>query len=73
MQNYQPKILIINFAEVDVAGHSRMIGTTILQLLQMQIVLVYELWQIIEAGTYGYTPENTTLFVTNDHGRHAST
>ena len=32
--------------------------------------LVYQLWQHIQAEDYGYTPTNTTLFVTNDHGRH---
>ena len=32
--------------------------------------LVYHLWQDIQAESYGYTPENTTMFITNDHGRH---
>ncbi|MGB5531179.1 MAG: T9SS type A sorting domain-containing protein, partial [Ignavibacteriaceae bacterium] len=34
--------------------------------------LVYQLWQHIQAGDYGYTTSNTTLFITNDHGRHTT-
>ena len=69
MQNYSPKILVINFAEVDVAGH---IGSENIyhNALLNADNLVYQLYQTIEAGTYGYTLENTTLFITNDHGRH---
>ncbi len=69
MQNYQPKILIINFAEVDVAGHSGNWNDYLAAITNADS-LVYELWQTVEAGTYGYTPENTTMFITNDHGRH---
>jgi hypothetical protein len=69
MQNYSPKILVINFAEVDAAGH---IGSENIyhNALLNADNLVYQLYQTIEAGTYGYTLENTTLFITNDHGRH---
>ncbi len=71
MQEYSPKILMINFAEVDVAGHSGNEYSYHNALLTADN-LVYQLWQIIEAGTYGYTPENTTVFITNDHGRHTT-
>jgi hypothetical protein len=70
MQNYHPKILIVNFAEVDVAGHSNDWDDYVAAITNADY-LVYQLWQTIEAGTYGYTPENTTMFVTNDHGRHS--
>ena len=69
MQNDQPKILLINFAEVDAAGHSGDWNNYITAITNADNI-VYQLWQTIQSGTYGYTPENTTMFVTNDHGRH---
>jgi len=71
MQNYSPKILVINFAEVDAAGHSGNENSYHNALLNADN-LVYQLWQTIQDGTYGYSPENTTLFITNDHGRHTT-
>ncbi|NNJ51959.1 MAG: T9SS type A sorting domain-containing protein [Ignavibacteriaceae bacterium] len=70
MQNYQPKILIVNFAEVDVAGHSNDWDDYVADISNADN-LVYQLWQTIETGTYGYTPQNTSVFITNDHGRHS--
>lgn len=69
MQNYQPKILVVNFAEVDAAGHSGNENSYHNALLNVDD-LVYQLWQHIQAGDYGYTTSNTTMFITNDHGRH---
>jgi len=71
MQNNQPKILIINFAEVDAAGHSGNEVSYHNALINADNI-VYQLWQHILAGDYGYTTSNTTLFITNDHGRHTT-
>ena len=72
MQDFHPKILLINFAGVDVSGHS---GTwsNYLEAITNADNFVYQLWQTIQNNIYGYTPQNTTLFVTNDHGRHDDT
>ena len=69
MQNFQPKILLIHFAGVDVAGHSGN-WSNYLTAITKADSLVYQLWQYIQAGDYGYNTSNTTLFITNDHGRH---
>jgi len=69
MESDQPKILLINFAEVDAAGHSGDWNNYITAITNADNI-VYQLWQTIQSGTYGYIPENTTMFVTNDHGRH---
>ena len=71
MQNFHPKILLINFAGVDVAGHSGNWSNYIAAITNADN-LVYQLWQHIQAGDYGYTVSNTTLFITNDHGRHTT-
>ena len=71
MQNYQPKIIVINFAEVDAAGHSGN-ENSYHHALTNADDLVYQLWQHIQAGDYGYTTSNTTMFITNDHGRHTT-
>ena len=69
MQDIQPKILLIHFAAVDAAGHSGN-WSNYLAALTNADDLVYQLWQHIQSGDYGYTVNNTTMFVTNDHGRH---
>jgi hypothetical protein len=71
MQNFHPKILLINFAGVDVAGHSGNWNNYITAITNADN-LVYQLWQHIQAGDYGYTASNTTMFITNDHGRHTT-
>ena len=71
MQNSHPKILLINFAGVDVAGHSGN-WSNYLSAISNADNLVYQLWQIIQDSIYSYSPRNTTLFITNDHGRHTS-
>ena len=69
MQTYHPKILVINFAEVDAIGHTGN-WTNYLNAIKNVDTYVYQLWQHVQAGDYGYTTSNTTLFLTNDHGRH---
>ena len=69
MQDIQPKILLIHFAAVDAAGHSGN-WSNYLAALTNADELVYQICQHIKSGDYGYTVNNTTMFVTNDHGRH---
>jgi hypothetical protein len=69
MQSPSPKILVINFAEVDAVGHTGNWSNYLTAITNVDNI-VYQLWQTIQAGTYGYTPENTTMFITHDHGRH---
>ncbi len=71
MNNNHPRLMIVNLPDTDVKAHT---GTMLdyLNALTNADNLVYQLWQTIQAGTYGYTSGNTTLFVTNDHGRHTS-
>ncbi|MCW8960722.1 MAG: T9SS type A sorting domain-containing protein [Ignavibacteriaceae bacterium] len=69
MQSYHPKILVINFAQVDIAGHTGNWNNYIAAITNADNY-VFQLWQHIENGDWGYSPDNTTLFITNDHGRH---
>lgn len=69
MQDYHPKILVINFAEVDYKAHYFSWDEYLTALSDVDSY-IYELWQHIENGDWGYTPQNTTIFITNDHGRH---
>ena len=69
LEDYQPKILVINFAEVDYKAHYFSWEEYISALTDVDNY-IYQLWQHIEIGDWGYTPENTTMFITNDHGRH---
>jgi hypothetical protein len=62
-----PRIIMINLPNVDIAGHT---GSWNGYLLALHIAdsLIWNLWQIIQSDSiYRNT---TTLFVTNDHGRH---
>lgn len=69
MTNYSPKLMLVSFADTDRQGHTG-VWNNYANALTNADSLVYQLWQHILSGSYGYTPANTTLFVTNDHGRH---
>ncbi len=68
MDTYHPPVIIVNFSSVDRAGHTGN-WTSYLAAITHADLLVYQLWQKIQTDSV-YTPANTTLFVTNDHGRH---
>ena len=68
MDTYHPKLIVVNFPSVDAAGHSGN-WTNYLAAITHADLLIHQLWQKIESDSY-YSPANTTLFVTNDHGRH---
>ncbi|MGB6121148.1 MAG: alkaline phosphatase family protein [Bacteroidota bacterium] len=67
MGGHHPKIVIINFPDVDYAGHDADWERYLVAIRTVDS-LVYLLWQFIQ--TNPHYKDNTTLFITNDHGRH---
>jgi hypothetical protein len=68
MDTYHPKLIVVNFPSVDGAGHSGNWANYLAAVTHADL-LIHQLWQKIQSDSY-YGPGNTTLFVTNDHGRH---
>lgn len=62
-----PRMVIINFPNVDIAGHANN-WNVYLAAIHTADSLVYELWKILQQDSVYHN--TTTLFVTNDHGRH---
>ncbi|MGB5531178.1 MAG: sulfatase-like hydrolase/transferase [Ignavibacteriaceae bacterium] len=67
MNTYQPKLIFINFPTTDIKGHSGVWNDYVNSLTEADR-LVYLLWQKIQNNPY--YKNSTTMFVTNDHGRH---
>jgi hypothetical protein len=67
LSRYHPRIVFINFPEVDRKGHNRD-WQGYLSAIKTVDSLVYELWKFIQSNEF--YQNKTTLFVTNDHGRH---
>jgi hypothetical protein len=67
MGGHHPQIVIINFPDVDYAGHAAD-WYRYLNAIRTVDSLVYLLWQFIQSDPH--YKDNTTLFITNDHGRH---
>jgi hypothetical protein len=67
MDMYHPELLLVNFKEVDTKGHSGNFQEYVAAIQQVDS-LIFLLWQKI--STDPFYMNNTTLFVTNDHGRH---
>lgn len=67
MDTYHPKLIIVNFPGVDLAGHSGD-WTAYINAIFNADSLVNELWNKIQSDPY--YQNTTTLFITNDHGRH---
>ena len=67
MDKYHPRLIMVNFADTDRAGHDDN-WSNYLEVLTNADELVYKLWQKIENDDF--YKNTTTLFVTNDHGRH---
>ena len=67
MDSLHPRLMIINFPSVDVNGHAKN-WAGYLRALREADSLVYLLWNKIESD--GFYRGKTTMFVTNDHGRH---
>jgi hypothetical protein len=67
LNTHQPKVLLINLRDPDYSGH---LGdwNTYLNGIRNSDKYIYQLWNYINTNsTY---KGKTTLFVTNDHGRH---
>ena len=65
-QNH-PKLTLVNLPSTDAAGHSGN-WTRYLSAIHVADSLIYDIWQMLQADSLYRS--NTTLFVTNDHGRH---
>ncbi len=67
MERFHPSVVMVNLPEVDLSGHSGK-WTKYLSAIRQADSLVGVLWRRIQSDSvYRNT---TTLFVTNDHGRH---
>jgi hypothetical protein len=67
LKTQQPNLLLVNFKEPDGAGHANNWPNYIKGIVETDS-LVWEVWKFIQ--TDAYYKDKTTLFVTNDHGRH---
>lgn len=63
----RPALMLVNLSDTDRAGHSG-VWTSYVAAIARADSIVYELWQAIEADPT--LAGKTTLFITNDHGRH---
>ena len=64
----QPKLVMVNFADVDDVAHKSSF-TDYLEAIELADQLVYRLWTENIQGNPVYR-DKTTLMVTSDHGRH---
>jgi len=67
MDTYHPRLILVNFPTTDKKGHTG-VWNDYLNALTNADNLVYKLWQKIQSDPF--YKNNTSLFVTNDHGRH---
>ncbi len=67
LQNDQPDFMLVNFKEPDASGHAKNWKGYLKGIVDTDS-LVWEIWKFIK--TDPYYKDKTTLFVTNDHGRH---
>ncbi len=67
LDTYRPNLMLVNFREPDFSGHT---GDTAAYLngIQMTDQYIQLIWDYIQADS-SYK-DNTTLIITNDHGRH---
>lgn len=67
LSTFHPKLSLINLLEVDVRGHQNE-WPEYLQAIRNTDSLALELWNFIQSDEV--YRNKTTLFITNDHGRH---
>ena len=67
LKKHHPKLVLINLLEVDVKGHQNN-WEGYLQGIRNTDKTALELWNLIQADEI--YKDKTTLFITNDHGRH---
>lgn len=64
---HKPKVMLINFLAVDATAHQNEWGEY-LQSIQQSDEFAFQVWKAIQADSE--MKDRTTLFITNDHGRH---
>lgn len=67
MANHHPRLMLVNFKEPDVSGHQND-STAYIQGIIDTDVYVQKIWHFIQNDPV--YANNTTLIITNDHGRH---
>ena len=69
MDKYHPRLIMVNLPDVDHRGHAND-WTGYLRAITNADSLVYLLWEKIQCDSF--YKDKTTLFVTDDHGRHTN-
>ena len=67
LEQYHPKLVMLHFKEPDISGHNGN-WQGYLDGIRSSDSLLYELWKFLQQDSI-YSGK-TTLFVSNDHGRH---
>jgi hypothetical protein len=68
LEVHKPKVLFVNFREPDFSGHQGDWNAYI-RGIQQTDSMVHEIWKFLESDPAYHG--KTTMFVTNDHGRHS--
>lgn len=69
LSSYHPRLMIVNFKEPDASAHGGD-STAYIQGIQDTDNYIYQIWQHLQAD--GFYKDQTTLMVSNDHGRHTA-
>jgi hypothetical protein len=67
MTLHHPRLLVMNMPGTDIAAHTGDWNRYITAIRQADSI-VYEIWSFVQSDTV--LRDRTTLFITNDHGRH---
>jgi arylsulfatase A-like enzyme len=68
MERHHPNLVFINFRQPDVLGHTGVWEDYIAAIEQVD-AHYFAIWQYLKNSAH--YQDNTTLFITNDHGRHS--
>jgi len=69
LDNFRPNLVLVGFKEPDVSGHSKDRDKYISEIRRTDR-FIYDIWKYIHHDSF-YSG-TTTLFITNDHGRHSN-
>jgi len=67
LTTHQPELVLVNFIEPDSSGHANIWEDYLTGIVQTD-EYIYQMWNFIQS--HPFYKNTTTLFVTNDHGRH---
>jgi predicted AlkP superfamily pyrophosphatase or phosphodiesterase len=67
IEDKRPSLVLVNLREVDIVGHDGE-WEEYLAAIRLADSLIYNFWNFIQKDDY--YKNKTTMFVTNDHGRH---